>query len=203
MQNTTMFWKKNWKKLTGNRYTHTRMLMLLAWCLIKVELTTVFNGHAPFIEKQVKDRFCSWRSTEIRQQMNNWGKALRKVCKTYNKTDWNFYKTLRNRCTNSKREVKTNCNKNVLAENSNNPSWFWKIIKEVIPIKCKNATSRPLFVAAESEKVSDPIKISNTFCSFFTNVASTLERNSLLLKDFIWCNPLKINETVSPQFTFQ
>ena len=81
---------------------------------------------------------------------------------------------------------------------------FWKIIKEITPIKCKNATSRSLFVEAKSKKkVSDPIKISNTFCSFFTNVASTLKRNSLLLKDFIWFNPPKINRTVSPQFTFQ
>ena len=95
-----------------------------------------------------------------------------------------------------------NYNKNLLAENSNNPSRFWKIIKEIIKIKYKNATSCPLFVKAESKKVSDPIK-KNTFYSFFTNVASKLKRNSLLLKDFIWCNPPKINETVSPQFTFQ
>ena len=74
---------------------------------------------------------------------------------------------------------------------------------QIIPIKCKNATSRPLFVEAESKKVSDPVKISNTFCSFFTNFASTLKRNSLLLKDFIWCNLPKINETVSPHFAFQ
>ena len=153
MQNTTMLKRvKNWKKLTGNRYTHTLTLMLLAWCLIKDKLTTVFNRHAPFIEKQVKDRFCSWSSTEIRQQMNNRDKVLRKALKTSNKTDWTFYKTLRNRCTNSKQEAKTNCNKNVLAENSNNPSRFRKIIKEIIPIKCRNATSRSLFVEAESKK---------------------------------------------------
>ena len=53
------------------------------------------------------------------------------------------------------------------------------------------------------KKVSDLVKISNTFCSFFTNVASTLKRNTLLLKDFIRCNPPKINETVSPKFIFQ
>ena len=135
--------------------------------------------------------------------MKNRDKALRKAHKTNNKTDWNFYKVLRNRSTNSIREAKTNCNKNLLSENSNNPSRFWKIIKEIIPIKCKNATSRPLFVEAESKKVSDPAKISNTFCSFFTNVASTLKKLSLLPKDFIWCNPPKINETVSPQFIFQ
>ena len=127
---------------------------------------------------------------------------MRKARKTNNKTDWHFYKTLRNRCTNSIREAKTNCNKNLLAENSNNPSRFWKIIKEIIPIKCKNATSCPMFVKAQSKKASDPVNISNTFCSFFTNAASTMKRNSLLLKDFIWCNPPKINETVSPQFIF-
>ena len=135
--------------------------------------------------------------------MNNRDKALRKARKTNKKTDLHFYKTLRNRCTNSIREAKTNCNKNLLAENSNNPSRFWKVIKEITPITCKNATSRPLFVEADSKKVSDPVKISNTFCSFFTNVASTLKRNPLSLKDFIWCNPPKINETVSPKFIFQ
>ena len=174
-----------------------------AWCFIKDKLTTVFHRHAPFIEKQVEDRFCLLLSTEICQQMNNRDKTLRKASKTDNKTDWNFYKTLRNHYVNSIREAKTNCNKNLLAENSNNPSRFWKIIKEIIPIKCKNATSRSLFIEAESKKVSDPVKILNTFCSFFTNVASTIKRDSLLLKDFIWCNPPKINKTMSPQFTFQ
>ena len=187
----------NWEPL----YAYTDVNA--AWCFIKDKLTKVFHRHAPFIEKQVEDRFCLWLSTEICQQINNRDKTLRKVRKTNNKTDWNFYKTLRNHYANSIRETKTNCNKNYLAENSNNPSRFWKIIKEIIPIKCKNATSRPLFVEAESKKVSDPVKISNTFCSFFTNVASTMKRNSLLLKDFIWCNPPKINKTVSPQFTFQ
>ena len=60
-----------------------------------------------------------------------------------------------------------------------------------------------MFFEADSRKNSDPVKISNTFCSFFTKVASTLKRISLLLKDFIWCNPPKINETVSPNYIFQ
>ena len=91
---------------------------------------------------------------------------MRKARKTNNKTDWHFYKTLRNRCTNSIREAKTNCNKNLLAENSNNPSRFWKIIKEIIPIKCKNATSRPFFVEAESKKSLIPLKFQTHFVPF-------------------------------------
>ena len=188
---------------TTNASTIAHTDVNAAWCFIKDMITTVFNRHAPFIEKQVKDPFRPWLSTEIRRQMNNRDKALRKARKTNNKTDWNFDKTLRNRFTNYIRETNTNCNKNRLAESSNNPSWFWKITKEIIPVKCKNATSRPLFVEAESNKISNPVKISNTFCSFFTNVASTLKKNSILIKGFIWCNPPKINETVSPQFAFQ
>ena len=74
----------NWEPL----YAYTDVNA--AWCFI----TTVFNRHAPFIEKQVKDRFYPWLSSEICQQMNNRDKALRKVHKTSNKTDGNFYKTL-------------------------------------------------------------------------------------------------------------
>ena len=95
-----------------------------AWCFIKDKLTIVFKSYAPFIEKQVKDRFCPWISTEICQQMNNRDKALRKARTINNKTDRKFYKTLRNRCANSIHEAKTNCNKSLLAENSNNPSRF-------------------------------------------------------------------------------
>ena len=98
----------NWEPL----YAYTGVNA--AWCFIKDKLTTVFNRHAPFIEKRVKDRFSPWLSSEIRQQMNNRDKALRKARKTNNKTDWHFYKTLRNRCTNSIREAKRNCNKNLL-----------------------------------------------------------------------------------------
>ena len=46
-----------------------------AWCFIKNKLTTVFNGYVPFIEKQVKDRFCPCLSSEICQQINNRDKA--------------------------------------------------------------------------------------------------------------------------------
>ena len=42
----------NWKPL----YAYTDVND--AWCFIKDKLTTVFNRHAPFIEEQVKDRFC-------------------------------------------------------------------------------------------------------------------------------------------------
>ena len=122
-----------------------------AWRFIMDNLTTVFNRHKPFIEKQVKDRFSPWLSSEIGQQMNNRDKALRKARKTNNKTDWNFYKILQNCCTNSIREAKTKCNKNLLAKNSNNLSRFWNIIKEIIPIKCKNVASRPMFVKTESK----------------------------------------------------
>ena len=51
----------NWEPL----YAYTDVNA--AWCFIKDKLTTVFNRHAPFIEKQVKDRFCPWLSTEIHQ----------------------------------------------------------------------------------------------------------------------------------------
>ena len=137
-----------------------------AWCFIMDNLTTVFNRHAPFIEKRVKDRFSPWLSSEIGQQMNNRDKALRQARKRNNKTDWNFYKTLRNRCTNSIWEAKKKSNKNLLAKNSNNLSRFWKIIKEIIPIKCKNATSCPMLVKAESKKASDPVNTSNTLLEF-------------------------------------
>ena len=99
----------NWEPL----YAYTGVNA--AWCFIKDKLTTVFNRHAPFIEKRVLDRFSPWLSSEIRQQMNNRDKALRKARKSNKKTNWHFYKTLRNRCTNSIREAKTNCNKNLLA----------------------------------------------------------------------------------------
>ena len=147
---------KNWKKLTGNRYTHTLMLMLLG-VLSRISLPQYSTDTHLSLKNEWKIVSAPGLSSEIRQQMNNRDKAMRKARKTNNKTDWHFYKTLRNRCTNSIREAKTNCNKNLLAKNSNNPSRFWKIIKEIIPVKCKNATSRPLFVEADSKKSLIPL----------------------------------------------
>ena len=68
----------NWEPL----YAYTDVNA--ACCFIKDKLTTVFNRHAPFIEKRVKDRFSSWLLSEIRQQMNNRDKALTKARKTNN-----------------------------------------------------------------------------------------------------------------------
>jgi hypothetical protein len=165
-----------------------------AWDTFKTTLTRIFSIHAPFIEKRVKDRYCPWLTTDIRGVMNDRDKAQRKARKSNKKSDWKSYKLLRNRCTSSIRKAKSECNKNLLRENVNKPRRFWQIIKEIIPFKA-NTTSSSTIIQENSDRP-------NIFCSFFTSVAGSLKRKSILLKDFVWHKPPDVCST-APIFKFQ
>ena len=178
----------NWNELYSCISVHD------AWKIIKAKLSEVFDRHAPMIEKRVKGRYCPWLTTENRGLMNQRDAALRKAQKSKRKNDRDMYKHLKNCCTNSIRDAKSNYKKNLLHENIRQPRKFWQIIKELMPVKVKTS---PNFNTSEPNSERP-----NVFCTFFTNVASSLKRKSILLKNFVWHKP-NVATRASPKFTFK
>ena len=56
------------------------------------QLKTVFNEHAPFVEKRVKGKNCPWLNQNVRKSMKERDKLLRKARKSKTLADWTAYK---------------------------------------------------------------------------------------------------------------
>jgi len=152
---------------------------------IKHILLDVLNRHAPFTSKQVKGKPSPWLDANVKQQMNTRDQLLRKAQKSKSINDWNAYRRLRNFVTNLINRTKRNFFTSKLQETRSKPEQFWKIVKNVFPVK------QPVSITTKSfkihdESITDKKTIAREFCKFFSSVASTLKKKSFPLTNFVW-----------------
>ena len=100
------------------------------------KVSEVFDRHARTIQKNVKRRPCKWLTRELKKEINNRDRQLRKARKSSSENDWSSYKRLRNRCNTLIRKAKTHY-QNLLTENETNLCQFWNAIKEIYRTKLK------------------------------------------------------------------
>ncbi|XP_057305630.1 uncharacterized protein LOC130646135 [Hydractinia symbiolongicarpus] len=167
------------------------------------KVTNIFNKHAPVIDKRVKGRLCPWMTTDIRVLMTDRDKALRYARKTNKACDWTAYKKLRNKCTYAVNMAKFNSNKKLLEENSDKPRKFWQTIKNIMPCKSKGTSCRSHFLEDGCVKADTPVQKSNLLSNFFSNVAMSLRKKSIFMKDFIWRQPNKVEPIRTQRFDFK
>ena len=131
-------------------------------------LINYFQNHAPIIKKRVKGSFCPWLTEEIKLNMNNRDKLLRKARKSKNDHDWKSYKRLKNTCTNSIRKARNDYHKDLLLEHSQDPKRFWSQIKQIFPCKSnKNRGNTPPFIDNSNTTHSSK---ANAFCRYFSTI---------------------------------
>ena len=159
------------------------------------KLTSLFNSHAPIIQKRVKGKPCEWISDELRFSMNERDKALRLAKKSQKKSDWDRYKKLRNSCNNNIKRSKQSYHKNVLQENSTNPAGFWKAIKTIFPTKSKTSIS-PLDLEEKQNKA-------NVFSNYFSNVVNSLKEKAFVMTNFVWKHPPFYSKRTTRVFKFK
>ena len=152
--------------------------MKSAWNEFTSELTAIIKRHAPLKEKIVRGKPSPWLTTSLRNKMHERDYLLKVARRTGSEKDWSSYKRARNNVTYSIRESKAQYFRNVFQEKIDRPKDFWKQIKKVFPSKTKSTSITSINVNGKS--TSDIKSISNAFCSFFTNVGSSL--HSLLSK---------------------
>ena len=80
---------------------------------------------------------------------------------------------------------KTVYNRNLLNESANDPNRFWSTQKRIFSSK---ETASISMTFAESLQITYKT-IATSFCSFFTNIASTLKLNAASLKNIVCSNP--------------
>ena len=153
--------------------------------------------------KQVKGRPCPWLNSEIKSQMNHRDRLLRKARKTNKEEDWSAYKLSRNRVTNNVRKTKNQYHRNVLKEHSSCPKAFWTKLKQLYPTKDTNSQYKTSFKVSEDISTTDSKTIANSFCSYFSTIASKLKITAFPLKNFVWSPPIDIEKRTTSRFVFQ
>ncbi len=92
---------------------------------------------------------------------------------------------MRNKVNTAVRKAKSMYHKDSLKENSRDPNKFWKTLKSIYPTKSRD-TQSPQSFEINGDKIRDPIKIANAFCSFFANIVTTLKEKAFPLCNFTW-----------------
>lgn len=136
---------------------------------------SVFDEHAPIIEKRVKGKSCPWLSRDVKKLLNDRDKLLRKARRTKNENDWASYKRLRNLCTNRVKRAKSHYYRSLLNENTANPRKFWSTIKTIFPTQ----VTKSLIQDTDNDKTKK-------FSDYFKNAILTLKQKSMPLMNFTW-----------------
>ena len=136
--------------------------------------------------------------------MNERDMLLRKSRRTKSKSDILAYKQKQNEANIAVKRAKSSYYKNLLSENSENPSKFWKILKSIYPSKKKKKYTSQSFDIGDHVKTCDPFTISNVFCKFFTGTfTKTLKEKATPLYDLVWRTPGNISRRTEQNFKFQ
>eukprot|EP00795_Rhopilema_esculentum_P009289 gene9289-16986_t len=173
-----------------------------AWSMMKSILQNVFNHHAPRIFKKVRGKPAPWLNSEVKRLMNERDKLLRKSRRTKNQTDISAYKCMRNKVNTAVRKAKSMYHKDLLKENSRDPNKFWKTLESIYPTKSSDKQS-PQSFEINGDKVKDPSKIANAFCSFFANIVTTLKEKAFPLCNFTWRNQPNLPTKTVRKFMFR
>ena len=67
-----------------------------AWSHLKFILHKLIDKHAPFITKKMKGRLCLWLTADLKKEMNERDKLLRRARNSNNEILWSMYKHQRN-----------------------------------------------------------------------------------------------------------
>ena len=164
----------------------------LAWQRMKEILTTIFDKHAPRVEKKVKGKPSPWLTDEIKSTMNERNKLLRRYRKYKKEIDFTEYKVKRNQVNILIRKEKSSYHKNLLHDNHHTPNKFWSTIKKIYPSKS---------TVTSCKKSADVT--SNGFRDYFINAPQKIKEQTIKLCNLIWRKPLCIDEKCKVQFKFE
>ena len=174
-----------------------------AWLLLKSTLTNLYNRHAPIIKKNVRGKPAPWLNEGIKSIMNERDQLLRKSRRTKSNADSLAYKRKRNETNIAIKRAKSSYYKNLLSENSENPSKFWKVLKSIYPCKNLKKHNSQSFDIDGEVKSCNPSTIANAFGEFFAGTVKTLKEKAFPLCAFVWRTTASMSVRTDLKFKFQ
>ena len=100
------------------------------------------------------------------------------------------------------RKSKSLYHKHLFKENATDPSKLWKTLESIYPTMSSDRQCPQTF-EINGNKVRDPIKIANTFCSFFANIVATLKEKAFPLCNFTWRKQPDLPTKADKKFMFR
>ena len=149
----------------------------------------------------MKGKKTSWLTRELKHEINRRDIFQRKLRKSKSITDKKNIRRQRNRVNVLVRKAKSSHSKKILKESANDPNRFRKTIKTIYPTKVKETMTKTMLI---SERITTNAKeIAPHFCTFFSNIPSSLMTAAAPLKDFIWSKPRKWHPNNYSTFHFR
>ena len=96
------------------------------------EISISADKHTPLINKRVSGSETPWITSKIKNSMGERDHFPTKARSSKSQLDWSKYRNLRNTVTREIRKAKGRYYRNLLEENLDNPSKFWKAIKKLV-----------------------------------------------------------------------
>ena len=173
-----------------------------AWKAFDKITSTLIDIHAPMINKRVKSKPAPWLTVQIKIQMNDWDKLYRQYRKSKLDCDWRAYHDKRNQVNMMLLKARSNYNKDLLRESSNDSDKFWKSLKSIYPTSSKGNQQCKSF-DINGENCTDAKQIANGFRSFFSNAVNHIKSQAMRLSNFAWRKQSSINFKTYKTFRFE
>lgn len=166
-----------------------------ALTIFNIIVKSIFDKHAPYTTKRSKSRPCQWITDDIKNNMNERDRILRKARKYNDQKDWNDYKSMRNRCNIMTRKAKSLYTKELIDQKCHNPKEFWKSVKEIFPTK----NIRQVTVNDASFNKCK----AQQFGEYFSNIVTSLKDSAFKLRDCVWKHRASVATRTDNVFQFQ
>ena len=139
------------------------------------KLNNILDLMAPIKIIQVRKKYCPWLSETTKLMIKQRNEAQKQANETKSRSDWNYFKTLRNKVNNRLKYEKINWQKDKLDEFSEDSSQTWKNIKGWLGWSTGGPPTKLFY---EGKMLTKPKELSETMNSFFVNKVRNL-RNKL------------------------
>ena len=114
-------------------------------------LTEFFNRHAPLATKMTNTNKSPWLTVELKNEIDCRDALQRKFRKSKTTENYEKYKRQRNKVNNLIKRAKQNYNKNLLNENIEDTTSFWRTLKSIFPTKLKSKLTSMTFKVNKEE----------------------------------------------------
>ncbi len=131
----------------------------------------VVDKHIPKKVKRVRATPSPWLNRDITQHMSTRDFLHRKAIRSGRTSDWDAYKTYRNKVTAMVRKSKEAHFKNNIEQGVGNPNKLWKTLNDILPSK---VSKNPSSIVVDGKVLSKSDDMSNGFNDYFANVANNL-----------------------------
>ena len=140
-------------------------------------LCKVVDKHIPKKVKRVRGTPSPWLNSNILNHMSTRDFLHRKAIRSSLKSDWDTYKSYRNKVTLMIRKSKEYYFKNTVQQGIGNSGKMWKALNDILPSK---SSSTPSSIVVNGNVLSGNEDIANGFNDHFSSVADVLIKDNFV-----------------------